>query len=178
MTAADMERFRVAAQEEMPEKRAVESMYSNKRFSGFYLRYENTDTLCLRLNEGRNLQYPSLGIDIYPLRGKMKSRLGHLWNQQMETGWKQFCDGRSVKYSFRDRLCKIPVGIMFLGGRARVGRYLYTKLCKTQNVPDTKEYVIRLKQNTLYYPAEVFENKQSSFGRIFFFCTGGYGDIS
>ena len=77
MKAADMERFRVAAQEEMPEKRAVESMYNNKRFSGFYFRYENTDTLCLRLNEGRNLQYPSLGVDIYPLRGKMKSRLGH-----------------------------------------------------------------------------------------------------
>lgn len=162
MKAADMERFRVAAQEEMPEKRAVESMYNNKRFSGFYLRYEDTDTLCLRLNEGRNLQYPSLGVDIYPLRGKMKSRLGHLWNQQMETGWKQFCDGRSVKYSFRDRLCKIPVGIMFLGGRARVGRYLYRKLCKTQDVPDTKEYVVRLKQNTLYYPAAVFEKTKKA----------------
>ena len=51
---------------------------------------------------------------------------------------------------------------MFLGGRARVGRYLYRKLCKTQDVPDTKEYVVRLKQNTLYYPAVVFEKTKKA----------------
>ena len=71
------------------------------------------------MNEGRNYQYPGLGVDIYPLRGKIKSRLKHLWNRNLETGWKQFSDGRSEEYNWKERLCKIPVGLMFLGGRTK-----------------------------------------------------------
>ena len=50
MKTADMERFRLAVDEDPREKRALESMKSHKWFSGFYLRYTNTDTLCLNLD--------------------------------------------------------------------------------------------------------------------------------
>ena len=39
MKTADMERFRLAVDEDPREKRALESMKSHKWFSGFYLRY-------------------------------------------------------------------------------------------------------------------------------------------
>ena len=42
MKTADMERFRLAVDEDPKEKRALESMKSHKWFSGFYLRYTNT----------------------------------------------------------------------------------------------------------------------------------------
>ena len=45
-------------------------MNNNKRFYGFFLRYTDLDTLCFRLNEGRNYKYPGMGVDILPLRGK------------------------------------------------------------------------------------------------------------
>lgn len=51
------------------ESRIVESMNNNKHFYGFFLRYTDLDTLCFRLNEGRNYKYPGMGVDILPLRG-------------------------------------------------------------------------------------------------------------
>ena len=73
MKVSDIEKFRLAVQKRSCSGRALESMYDNKRFPGFFLRYEDTNTLCFRMNEGRNYQYPGLGVDIYPLRGKIKS---------------------------------------------------------------------------------------------------------
>ena len=66
MRTADMERFRLAVEQETPEGRIVESMNNNKRFYGFFLRYTDLDTLCFRLNEGRNYKYPGMGVDIVP----------------------------------------------------------------------------------------------------------------
>ena len=70
MKLSDMERFRLAYLKEEREDRALESMYENKRFPGFFLRYEDKNSLCFRMDEGRNYEYPGIGIDIYPLRGK------------------------------------------------------------------------------------------------------------
>lgn len=56
MKTADMERFRLAVDEDPREKRALESMKSHKWFSGFYLRYTNTDTLCLNLGQHQRLR--------------------------------------------------------------------------------------------------------------------------
>ena len=81
MRTADMERFRLAVEKETPDGRIVESMNNNKRFYGFFLRYTDLDTLCFRLNEGRNYKYPGMGVDILPMRGKQRSRLAHLWTR-------------------------------------------------------------------------------------------------
>lgn len=77
MKTGDMERFRIAFEERSRDRRALESMKNNKRFPGFYLRYENMDTLCYRLDQGQNFKYPGIGVDILPLRGKIPSRKKH-----------------------------------------------------------------------------------------------------
>ena len=63
MKTADMERFRLAVDEDPREKRALESMKSHKWFSGFYLRYTNTDTLCLNLDNTRDYAFPGIGVN-------------------------------------------------------------------------------------------------------------------
>ena len=65
MKTADMERFRLAVDEDPREKRALESMKSHKWFSGFYLRYTNTDTLCLNLDNTRDYAFPGIGVNIF-----------------------------------------------------------------------------------------------------------------
>ena len=92
MRTADMERFRLAVEKETPDGRIVESMNNNKHFYGFFLRYTDLDTLCFRLNEGRNYKYPGMGVDILPLRGKQRSRIAHLWTRAHEVGWKELAD--------------------------------------------------------------------------------------
>ena len=92
MRTADMERFRLAVEKETTDSRIVESMNNNKRFYGFFLRYTDLDTLCFRLNEGRNYKYPGMGVDILPLRGKQRSRLAHLWTRAQEVGWNELAD--------------------------------------------------------------------------------------
>ena len=156
MKLADMERFRQAFSQEKPEDRALESMCEYERFPGFFLRYEDKNSLCFRMDEGRNYQYPGIGIDIYPLRGKESSRLTHLWNRCLELGWIQFGDGRSQEFTWKEKLCKIPVGILMAGGRARLGKYLYQKFYESQKECREKNYVVRLKGATLYYPKKIF----------------------
>lgn len=160
MKISEMENFRKAIEEETPADRALESMCNNPRFPGFFMRYEATNTVCLRLNQGRNFQYPGIGVDIYPLRGKLQSRKEHLRNWKLETGWQQCCEDRSEEEGWREKLCKIRVGIMFAAGRARAGKYLYGKFCRTLDVADTSEYMVRLKNNTVSYPAEIFDKTQ------------------
>lgn len=65
MKTADMERFRLAVDEDPREKRALESMKSHKWFSGFYLRYTNTDTLCLNLDNTRDYAFPGIGSQYF-----------------------------------------------------------------------------------------------------------------
>ena len=68
MKVEDMERFRRLIEEDPREKRALESMKSHKWFPGFYLRYENTDTICINLDRTRDYEYPGIGVNILPLR--------------------------------------------------------------------------------------------------------------
>ena len=157
MKLSDMERFRLAYLKEERKDRALESMYENKRFPGFFLRYEDKNSLCFRMDEGRNYEYPGIGIDIYPLRGKESSRKLHLWLRCLEMGWIQFCDGRSQKFTWKEKLCKLPVAILMVGGRDRLSKYLYQKLYENQKECKGKDYVVRLKGATLYYPKKIFE---------------------
>lgn len=158
MKTEDMERFRLAAEENCPDGRAVESMKNNKHFPGFYLRYVNKNTLCYRLDEGSNFLYPGIGIDIIPLRGKISSRKKHLWNRVLEVGWQKSCYYYSEKPGIVPMLCKVPVRLMSLGGRGRLGRSLYEKFLKGQAAGNCPEYVVRMDRiNTFYYPAEIFK---------------------
>lgn len=72
-------------------------------------------------------------------------------------GWIQFCDGRSQEFTWKEKLCKLPVAILMIGGRDRLSRYLYQKLYENQKECKGKNYVVRLKGATLYYPKKIFE---------------------
>ena len=157
MKTGDMEKFRLALEQDMPERRILESMNNNKRFPGFFLRYTDLDTLDFRLNEGRNYKYPGMGVNILPLRGKMHSRLRHLWNRAEEVGWIELCDFYGDRKGKKKFLCKIFMRVRCITGRARLGKSLYRHFCKRQDVEDTKEYVLRLKKKSVYFPVEIFE---------------------
>lgn len=157
MKIGDMEQFRLAVEEGCPERRILESMNNNKFFPGFFLRYTDMDTLDFRLNEGRNFKYPGIGINILPLRGKMNSRLRHLWNRVEEVGWIEMCDFYGDKKGKKRFLCRLFMRFRCIAGRGRLGRSLYRHFCKRQNVEKTQEYVLRLKKKTVYFPAETFD---------------------
>lgn len=160
MKVSDMERFRQAFEAEPPKRRFLESMKNNKYFPGFYLRYTNMDTLCCRLNEGRNFGHPGFGVDIFPLRGKTVSGKRHKLNRILETGWQQMSDNytKTAKAGRRARFCGSLVRILCLGGRKHLGRKLYEEFCGSQDVPDTTEYIYRVNEDTAcYFDAEVFE---------------------
>lgn len=158
MKISAMERFREVFEAEQPKGRALESMMDNPRFPGFYLRYESTDTLCYQLDQGRNFRCPGFGVDILPLRGAIPSRRSHLWNRALEVGWQQTCDSCNNKPGFKNFLCKIPVRLFCLGGRARLGRSLYAKLRKRQSMDNPQELILRLdKDMAYYYPPEIFD---------------------
>lgn len=158
MKIPEMERFRHVFEEEQPKSRVLESMLNNKRFPGFYLRYENVDTLCYRLDEGRNFRHPGMGVDILPLRGKISSRKSHLWNRVLEVGWQQICDSYNDKPGLKKFFCKLLVRVRCLGGRTRLGRSLYSKFCKKQGIGETEEFILRVdKETAYYYPPEIFD---------------------
>lgn len=161
MKIGEMERFRRVFEEESPQGRMLEYMGNSKYFPGFYLRYVNTNTLCYRLNEGKNFRYPGMGVDILPLRGKITSRRKHLWNRILEVGWQQTCYSYSGKPGIKNILCKIPIKMKWLlRGRALLGKDLYEKFVREQDVLDTEEYILRLDRNTTYYyPAEIFHKQ-------------------
>ena len=161
MKTADMERFRLAAQQEMPDRRVVESMNNNKHFYGFFLRYTDMDTLCFRLNEGRNYKYPGMGVDILPLRGKQKSRLAHLWTRAQEVGWNQLADHYGDQPGRKKALCKMAMKVRLLTGRGRLAKGLYRMLCRRMDVEGTKEYVVRLKKKAVYFPKEIFDDTRT-----------------
>lgn len=158
MTVPDMERFRQIVEETALEGRELEYMGNSKYFPGFYLRYVNKNTLCYRLNEGMNFRCPGIGITILPLRGKIQDRKIRRWNHTQETGWQQTCyvygeDERENKDFFR----RLYIRILSLGGRGRLGRSLYRKFCKRQDVPDTKEYTLCMKIKTVNFKTDIFE---------------------
>ena len=161
MRTADMERFRLAVEKETPDSRIVESMNNNKRFYGFFLRYTDLDTLCFRLNEGRNYKYPGMGVDILPLRGKQRSRLAHLWTRAQEVGWNELADYYGDRKGRKKAICRFVMRLRLVTGRARLGKSLYRMLCKRMNVEDTQEYVVRLKKKAVYFPREIFDETET-----------------
>ncbi len=158
MKTADMERFRQAVQEEIPDGRVVESMNNNKHFYGFFLRYTDLNTLCLRLNEGRNYKYPGMGVDILPIRGKQSFRLAHLWTRVQEVGWNQLADHYGDQTGRKKFLCGLAMRIRLLTGRGRLAKGLYKMLVRRTNVENPSEYVVCLKKKSVYFPRSVFED--------------------
>lgn len=158
MKLPDMERFRKVMETELPDRRVLESMKDNKRFPGLFLRYENTDTLCLRLNEGRNFQHPGIGVDIIPLRaGKAPAKV-RSWDRRLETGWVQTCDRGRSETNFYRFVCGCWVRIAGIFGREKLGGRIYDRLCKNQDTDGAKRYRLQWNRDTEYvYPADVFE---------------------
>ena len=62
MKTGDMERFKNVFEEEPVLRRALESMDSYKYFPGFYLRFTDKDTLCYKMDEFGNFQYPGMAV--------------------------------------------------------------------------------------------------------------------
>ena len=161
MRAADMERFRLAFEREPQDGRIVESMNNNKRFYGFFLRYTDLNTLCFRLNEGRNYKHPGMGVDILPLRGKQRFRPAHLWTRAQEVGWNELADYYGDRWSKKRALCRMAMRLRLITGRGRLGKSLYRMLCRRMNVENTQEYVVRLKKKTKYFPVETFDETRT-----------------
>lgn len=157
MKLPDMERFRKAAEENLPEGRALESMKNNKRFPGLFLRYENKNTLCFRLYEGRNFQYPGIGVDIVPLRAKNPSAKVRKWDQRLETGWIQICDSAKYEIDFYKFICGCGMRLLSIAGRERLARRIYDRLCRNQNTDNGKTYFLWRSRTSLYtFPASIF----------------------
>ena len=161
MRTADMERFRLAFEREPQDGRIVESMNNNKRFYGFFLRYTDLNTLCFRLNEGRNYKHPGMGVDILPLRGKQRFRPAHLWTRAQEVGWNELADYYGDRWSKKRALCRMAMRLRLITGRGRLGKSLYRMLCRRMNVENTQEYVVRLKKKTKYFPVETFDETRT-----------------
>lgn len=88
MKVADMERFRKAVDEDPRERRALESLKSHKWFSGLYLRYTNTDTLCLNMDNTRDYAFPGIGVSIFPSDRKLSQHRPDAGSQEMRMrGW-------------------------------------------------------------------------------------------
>ena len=161
MRTADMERFRMAFEKEPQDGRIVESMNNNKRFYGFFLRYTDLNTLCFRLNEGRNYKYPGMGVDILPLRGKQHFRLAHLWTRAQEVGWNELGDYYGDCRGKKKAICRMAMRLRLLTGRGRLAKGLYRMLCRRMNVENTQEYVVRLKKKAVYFPVEIFDETRT-----------------
>lgn len=156
MKIGDMERFREAAEESLTTGRALESMKNHKWFPGFYLRYANTDTLCINLDAGRDYAYPGLGINILPLRTKISSKESRRRNTWEENGWLQICGSFSGDTDFKLRMQKLMVRAGCIGGQARLADRLYDNFCKRQQEPDAEEYILKRRKIITCFPAEIF----------------------
>jgi len=137
----DMERFREAAERNMPEKRALDSMEVNKRFPGFFFFYSATDTVCYCFNRGRNYRDPGIGIYICPLRPSEIPGARYRWISKLENGWKNTCDLYGETVTSQDIL---PICLTRLMGlfmtRKRLGRFIFRQLClcgRNRNSADT-----------------------------------------
>jgi hypothetical protein len=90
--------------EDPREKRALESMKSHKWFSGFYLRYTNTDTLCLNLDNTRDYAFPGIGVSIFPLRTPAASVKAERRLSRDENAWTELCHINYADRNFRSRV--------------------------------------------------------------------------
>ena len=162
MKTAEMERFRQAVENDPREKRALESMKTHKYFPGFYLRYENTDTVCLNLDCPREYAYPGLGIMIYPLRANGDSGMKKRWSTFEEKGWLENIDQPADEKGFKTFCSKMLIKLRCqLTGRQWTARKIYEDLCRSQQDPAASKYSLKRKKQVTVYPAKLFEKTQT-----------------
>lgn len=157
MKVGEMERFRLAAEEKLSTGRALESMKSHKWFPGFYLRYEDTNTLCFNMDAGRDYEFPGLGINIFPLRTAISEGNVRKRNSLEESGWLQLCDNFSGEKNFKTFLAKMIVKIRCIGGQNKLGSKLYDEFCRRQQNPDADAYILIRRKVKTVFPAKIFQ---------------------
>ena len=159
MKTDDMERFRQIVQDAPGEGRALESMKNHKWFPGFYLRYEDTNTLFLNVGEGRDYAHSSLGINIFPLRSKIQNKARREKENFWEEGWLRLCDDPSVKnMNSKSRRAERLLRLRCLTGQGKVAAQLYDNFCKHQGGRESKNYVLKRRKQTITYSRKIFES--------------------
>lgn len=156
MKVADMERFRKVIEEDPREKRALESMKSHKWFPGFYLRYENTDTMYINLDHDRDYAYPGLGINILPLRAEGSSASAKRSFARAEKGWSEIDKFTQSDLRIKGRANRMLMRLQcLLKGRQRQAADLYDRFCRIYQ-GDSANYTLKRKKQTLTFPADIF----------------------
>ena len=155
MKVGEMERFRQAAEDRISTGRALESMKSHKWFPGFYLRYEDTSTLCFHMDAGRDYEIPALGINVLPLRTEVTPGNLRRQNVREEKGWLQLCGKVSGEKDFRDLSAEMAVTMRCAGGQERLGNKLYDEFCRRQQNPDADAYFLKQGKMTTVFPAKI-----------------------
>ena len=159
MKAEDMERFRQIVQDDPGEGRVLESMKSHKWFPGFYLRYENTNTLYVNLDTSRDYAYPSMGVNIYPLRRQSESRVKAKLQTAWEIGWLRRCDAPAARrVGYRARLAGTIVRILCFAGQTKVAAHLYDSFCRNQAKEKSGPYMLRKGGELVPYSERIFES--------------------
>ena len=157
MKTADMERFRLAVDEDPREKRALESMKSHKWFSGFYLRYTNTDTLCLNLDNTRDYAFPGIGVSIFPLRTPAASVKAERRLSRDENAWTELCHINYADRNFRSRVNRTIMRLQcMITGRQGQAAHLYDRLVRSCQQPGADKYILKRRKQTTVFPAEIF----------------------
>ncbi len=160
MKVGEMERFRQAAEDRISTGRALESMKSHKWFPGFYLRYEDTSTLCFHMDAGRDYEIPALGINVLPLRTEVTPGNLRRQNAREEKGWLQLCGKVSGEKDFRDLSAEMAVTMRCAGGQERLGNKLYDEFCRRQQNPDADAYFLKQGKMTTVFPAKIFRKTE------------------
>lgn len=157
MKVADMERFRKAVEEDPREKRALESMKSHKWFSGLYLRYANTDTLCLNLDNTRDYAFPGIGISIFPLRTEVGTVSARRRFSRDENAWTELCHIDYAERNLKSRVNRTWMRVRcLLNGRQREASRLYDRFIRMYQLPGADKYILMRRKQTTVFPANIF----------------------
>ena len=130
--------------------------------------------------------YPGLGINIYPLRTTIASKMERRKTTIEETGWNELCNIYSKPADMKTRFSKFLIRIRCAvgGQQAQVAR-MYDNFCRNQQQPDAKKYILKRKKQTTVFPAGVFAKSQTVMlegipfqapGNIRKYLTLSYGD--
>lgn len=161
MKTADMERFRKAVDEDPREKRALESMKSHKWFSGFYLRYTNTDTLCLNLDNTRDYAFPGIGVSIFPLRTPVGRASANRSLSRDENAWTELCHINYAERNFKSRVNRTIMRLQcMINGRQRQAAHLYDRFVRAYQQPGADKYILKRRKQTTVFPADIFANSK------------------
>ena len=156
MKAEDMESLRKYLSEHLEEGRALESMMDGGHFPGFFLRYENLHTLYLTPNQGSNFRYPSMFVDIYPIRPGVYKTLGRRLNL-LEEGWRSSTFDLKG-YPFRkEQALTLPVRFAARMNRQKVGPWIYQRLLTASIWKERKNCFYRVHNTNATLPAILFE---------------------